>query len=307
MQTVSEEKNNSLLRSIRSLTKQQSAGLAFSASSLFSLLFSFIFVVVLFASGVSVGEEKPDWYLYLSFLLPQLAFLVVALGAFCLAKIPVREVTGKPSPKYFLVAILMQFGLLSLSQLNGWFVQLFEGMGYEPSPVLIPSTDGFGIVLVMLVVAFLPAVLEEIIFRGFILRGLKDFGLLFSVLVCGGLFSLYHQNPVQTAYQFCCGVAFALIAFRSGSIFPTMLSHFINNGAIVLVYHITGLEEFPMPWYVTVVAAICLIGSIVYLLAFDRKKEKEAAIEKPSKKGFFAYAAIGLAVCLINWISALFS
>ena len=306
IQTIPEEKDNGLLRSIRRLNKQQSAGLAFTASSLISLLFSFIFVIALLAGGVSVGEEKPDWYLYLSFLLPQLAFLAVACVCFFLVKIPVKEVAGKPSAKYFVLAVLLQFGLLSLSQLNGWFVQLFEGIGYVPSPVVIPSTEGFELVGVMLVVALLPAVLEELIFRGFVLRGLKEFGVVFSVLVCGGLFALYHQNPIQTAYQFCCGAAFALMAFRSGSVFPTMLAHFINNAAIVLVYHFTGVDEYLLPWYVVLLAALCLVGTLAYLFFFDKKEEKIQS-KKPSKKAFFAYAAVGIVVCLINWISALFS
>jgi membrane protease YdiL (CAAX protease family) len=128
-----------------------------------------------------------------------------------------------------------------------------------------------------------------------------------AVLVCGALFSLYHQNPAQTIYQFCCGMVFALLALRSGSIFPAMLSHFINNAAIVLYYHFTGNDTMPLPWYVTVIAAVCLVGTLVYLLFFDKKKDKTVAIkeEKADVKGFVLFAVLGIVVCLVNWVSGL--
>ena len=304
MQTIPNKKENTRLGCLRQLSKQQSAGLVFTASSLLLLLFSFLFVVTLAVCGVQVGEVKPDWYLYVSSVLPQLVFLAVALLAFCVAKIPVKEVAGKPSIKYFVLALVLQFGLQSLSELNGYFVEFLEGFGYQPTAVMIPSTEGVGLVFVLFCVALLPAVFEEIIFRGLVLRGLKGFGTVACVLLSGALFSLYHQNPVQTAYQFCCGVAFALIALRSGSVFPTMLAHFCNNAAIILIYHFTGVDELVLPWQITLIAALCLVGTLGYLFFFDKKQDTE---EKTDKKGFFTYAAIGLVVCAVNWISALFA
>ena len=200
----------------------------------------------------------------------------------------------------------MQFGLLALSELNGYFVGFLQNFGYKPQPVQIPSTQGFGLVGVLFVVALLPAVLEELIFRGFILRGLKGLGGVASILLCGGLFALYHQNPVQTMYQFCCGACFALIAFRSGSIFPGVLAHFANNAFVVLYYHFTGQDAMSLPWWLLVITALCLVGTIVYLIFFDKKKQ-EMPLQEEQKdvKGFFAYAAIGILVAAVNWISVL--
>lgn len=309
---MKQTQNNNVKKTVptlRELNKQQSAGFCFSASALASMLFSFLFVGILSAVNYK-GGTQPDWYLYCSFLLPQLAFVAVALLAFLKIKVPVREVVGKPSVKYFLLAVAMQFGLLSLSQLNGWFVGVLEGIGYVPAPVVIPSTQGFGLVGALFVVALLPAIMEEVIFRGFLMRGLRGFGSVASILLCGALFSLYHQNPVQTAYQFCCGVAFALIALRSGSVLPTVLAHFLNNAVIVLYYHITGSDSMPVPLWLTIVAGVCLAATFVYLLVFDKKPKNPSLIatEEPTKtdkKGFFFYAAVGLVVCFANWLGAL--
>ncbi|MBR2904123.1 MAG: CPBP family intramembrane metalloprotease [Clostridia bacterium] len=299
------------IKSLRNFNLQQSAGFTFSASTILMVLVSIVFVIILGACGVVINpDDRPDWYLYVSFLLPQLVFVIVTLVMIFVAKTPIKEVTGKPHWKYFLIALVLQFGLISLSELNALFVDWLQTLGLEVPPVSIPSTQGWGIVGVMAVVAFLPAVLEEVIFRGFVLRGLKDFGLAASVLLCGALFSIYHQNPAQTIYQFCCGACFALIAFRSGSVFPTMVAHFINNAVIVLYYHFTGNETMPVPWPVTVIAAVCLALSVGYLIFLDKKKPSAdiaQSQEPPQKdvKGFWLAAALGIVVCVVNWVSAL--
>ena len=46
--------------------------------------------------------------------------------------------------------------------------------------------------------------LEELFFRGILLRGMKKFGTVAAVFYGAALFSLYHQSPAQTAYQFIC-------------------------------------------------------------------------------------------------------
>lgn len=296
---------NTLTASLQRLSGPQSAGLAFSACACLSLLLSFLFVVILSLCGATVEQDnKPDWYLYCSYLLPQLAFFAVAFFGFFLVKIPVRETVGKVRVKYILLAVLLQFGLFSLSYINDFFVRFLQTFGYTPSAVQIPSTDGFGLVGVLFVVAVMPALLEEIIFRGFLLRGLKGFGGVFSVFVCGGLFALYHQNPVQTAYQFCCGAAFALLALRAGGILPTVIAHLLNNAAIVLYYHFTGLDALPLPLPVIIAAAVCLVTTLVYLVWFDKG---EASRKEKGKRGFFAFAAIGLIICTVSWIAALFA
>ena len=150
--------------------------------------------------------------------------------------------------------------------------------------------------------------MEELVFRGFLMRGLKDFGLVAAVLLCGGLFSLYHQNPVQTIYQFCCGVAFAVVAFRAGSILPTVLAHFINNAFIVLYYHFTGQDNFAMPLWLTIVTAVALVATLVYLFFFDKKESENSERTEGTKdvKGFFLFVSLGMIVCAVNWLGMLF-
>ena len=162
--------------------------------------------------------------------------------------------------------------------------------------------------LLLLVLAVLPAIFEEVIFRGLLFQGLRAFGTVGSVLLCGGLFSLYHQNPAQTIYQFCCGSAFALVVVRSGSILPTMLSHFLNNALVLILYRPEG-TALPMPIFIA--GLVCLVGSLAYLIFIDKRVACTQAIEikqsKKERKNFWTFAAIGIIICVVSWGTILLS
>ena len=310
MKTFSPKRKTAIFKE---LSSAQASGLAYSLSVVLSILSAFVFIIALGSFGL-LGEENEgeDWFLYCSFLLPQICSLVLTILYIKSKKTTVKELTRFPKPRYFLLAIVLQIGLLSLGELNGWFLELLKGVGYESEGISVPSLDGFGYVGVLFVVAFLPAVFEEIFFRGLLLKGLKQYGEVFAVLVCGALFSLYHKNPAQTVYQFVCGVAFALVAIRSGSILPTVISHFFNNALIITMEKFGwSLDAIYLPFLI--VSILCLVSSVVYLGFFDKQSQEFLEEARPEKteikksKEFFLFASVGIAVCALTWISNLLS
>ena len=302
-------------------TEAKTSGLAFSAATVLPYLLSFAFSVICAALGLlGDGVEKKEWFLYASFLLPQISFATVAFGYFHLTKTSVKSVVGKPKPMDFVLAVMLQFGLFSLGGLNSWFVGFLESLGLKIPELTHPSLNGFGLYGVLLTVAVLPAIFEETIFRGVLLKGLKSFPWWAAALISGTMFSLFHQNPAQTIYQFFCGAAFALIAIRSGSILPTVVAHFLNNAFIILAEKFAWQTDM-LP--IMIDSAVCLLLALAYLLVGFMKDEKnddseEAATEsvkqksnlslaeKAEKKHFFLCAAVGFLVCVIGWIAGLF-
>lgn len=284
------------------ITDAKASGFSYTFGVAFFLVLSLLFSVLLSAFG------DGDFLLYAQYLVSPLAIAVLCVFYFKWTKKSFKQTAKKQKchPKYYLVAVLLQIGLLSLSELNTLFLEWLEKFGYKAQPMLLPSMDGFGIVGVLLVVAVLPAIFEEIFFRGLLLDGCKVFGEVGAVLVCGALFALYHQNPAQTIYQFCCGAAFALVALKSGSILPTVVSHFANNAAIVLLTKF-GINSFTRPVFIVIlcVSIPCLIGSLVYLIFFDKKDETEE--KTGTKKQFLLGALVGIAICAVVWVSALFT
>ncbi len=288
-----------------SLAKQ--GGLAFTVGAILpSILTIFVFFVFLILRVDFQSFEKSDLYFYVNMLIPPISFCTVVCFCFKWSKKTgktwAKEQTCKPI--YYVVAVVLQIGLLFLSRLNDWFLLFLEkSFGYIPQDISLPSTDGFGLILVLFVVALLPAIFEELLFRDIILKGLHGFGKVGAVLLCGGLFSLFHQNPSQTPYQFCCGVAYALLALKAGSVFPCMLAHFSNNALVIILIEIFG-ETFIIPTAICMASGICLALSLWYLIFKDKKDASQT--DKNEQKQFIRFAVVGILIFGFTWLGNFF-
>lgn len=96
-------------------------------------------------------------------------------------------------------------------------------------------TDGiiwFG----LLNIALVPAVCEELLFRGYVLRAFeKSWGPVVAMFVSALIFGFFHIQLGNVLPLTTLGIILALMTWLSGTIWPAILAHFINNGAAVLV------------------------------------------------------------------------
>ena len=106
--------------------------------------------------------------------------------------------------------------------------QMLRAM-YEPSAGTAPS-----VLLALLAYALVPAICEEVAFRGFILTGLhRRFRPRNAILVSALLFALYHLNVFLFLPAFGLGIALGLLTVRSRSLVPAMLFHFLYNALLL--------------------------------------------------------------------------
>ena len=150
--------------------------------------------------------------------------------------------------------------ILAFILLHNTVIYLFGLMGYSGRD-LDDTIPNFGVfVLLVFAMAVLPAVSEELIFRGLIFKSLLPYGKWLAVVVSATLFSLYHMNPVQTVYQFLLGIVFALVYLRTGNMRYPMLLHFFNNFLILAYTYITqGFGEGSE----IIMSSMMVIGTIV--------------------------------------------
>jgi sodium transport system permease protein len=89
-------------------------------------------------------------------------------------------------------------------------------------------------VLGIFALALVPAVCEELAFRGFILTGLhRRFRPRNAILVSAFLFALYHLNVFLFLPTFGLGVVLGLLTVRSRSLAPAVLLHFLHNALLL--------------------------------------------------------------------------
>jgi sodium transport system permease protein len=88
--------------------------------------------------------------------------------------------------------------------------------------------------LYMFVFAVLPAVCEELAFRGFILTGLRRrFRPETAVVISSFLFAVSHLNVFQLVPTFVLGLLLGVLALRAGSVWPGMAYHLVHNGLLI--------------------------------------------------------------------------
>ena len=86
----------------------------------------------------------------------------------------------------------------------------------------------------ILYVAVVAPVVEELLFRGAVLRSFQPFGKRFAIVFSALLFGLFHGNLIQIPFAFLTGLVLGYTAVEY-SIVWAMLLHFINNGIFSLL------------------------------------------------------------------------
>ncbi len=285
------------------------SGIVYSLSAVLPVLLSFLVSAI----AVSVAGENyadSDGYKYLSYLLPQICFAASAVVYFSRTKQPLKKIYCGCKWYDFLIAIVLQFGLMfSLTYLNTWFIKFLELFGYKQSESALPNLSGWHLLPALAVIALLPAIFEETIFRGILSPNMHavGWGNAATVLISGAMFSLFHGNPEQTLYQFVCGMCFTLVSLRAGSVLPTMVAHFFNNALILVLTSLGYGDGLGLSAGSTValyvVSGLCLAGTLIYLVFFDRRNAQKGGVK--AGKAFFLAAAVGLLVCGVEWIAVL--
>ena len=96
----------------------------------------------------------------------------------------------------------------------------------------------------LFVVAIIPAILEETVYRGVFFNEYRKVNARKGVILSGLLFGLMHMNFNQFIYAFIMGMIFALIVEVTDSIVSSMIIHFTINGSSVLItYLIPKLQK----------------------------------------------------------------
>lgn len=287
-------------------------GFALSLAAILYVAVGFLISLITLAAGV---EEKSDAYLYLNYLAAPVAMTAAMAVTLKFKKFPVRRAYPvKCHPKYFVIALLIIFGLIfSVSWIDTGVTEFLKLLGYVPKVKddYLPNLSGGLVVPALIVIAVMPAIFEEGLFRGVILNSCESgAGTVRTVFIVGFAFSLFHASAEQTVYQFLAGCAFAFVAIRSGSILPSVLMHFINN-AIIIIFAACGLLDEAGNLILSsgaqialiVTSAVSFIGGMVWLI-LDKKPLIKC--EKGSVAAFFAYGSVGIAIMGIMWILSFF-
>ena len=160
--------------------------------------------------------------------------------------------------------------------LENWDVPIPE------SPDMMENTPT-SLLLNFVVIAILPAILEEAVFRGCVLRVLRPFGDGFAIGISAVLFGLMHGNIRQVPFAIIVGLILGKLYTATNSLFYPILVHFINNAlSVVMEYLAEGMTEYALSvFYGGIVYGLAIVGAfagIVLATGCRRRSQKNHAV-----------------------------
>ena len=248
-------------------------------------------------------------YIMLSYLLPMvLAILPIAILTQIPLRvaIPMRRVPARVTvPSVMFILGCSVIGVLITSVLLTFFQS--AGLGYNVEMPPVPQTD-IGIVLYLITMSILPAIFEELLFRGYIMQSLRRFGDWFAVIVSSVVFALFHGNFAQLPNAFIMGLAIGLVAVRTGSLIPGMILHFVNNllASLLDIFVTSSVDEITAAiinlGYIGLYFLIGIIGLVILLSTqpgFFSLKKSDSPLTKGERTKAFVLQPVALTGMLL--------
>ena len=210
-----------------------------------SILSAFLAGGLVMGIATSFPDSPKKIYTYISFFIGQ-GFMLVPLGYFLISQQqPILKILRlrKVSRHIIVNTLLFGGGILILSDELDRLIQVFiPAPDYivDMSSLMHPETVAGFIVFIIAVVLVAPFG-EEILFRGFLQQFLekhwKDSTK--AVLITSLFFAMIHLNPYWMIQIYFLGLILGFLAWRTGSVVPSLILHGLNNAmAIILSFSI---------------------------------------------------------------------
>ncbi len=116
--------------------------------------------------------------------------------------------------------------------------------------------------------ALIPALCEELLFRGFLQRSLEErLKPLKAIFLTSAIFSVIHFNPINMIPLFIIGVYFGIIAYLTNSLVIPIILHFLNNFFAIIILYIPALQKINEESFALSVASSLLLTLVGLILS----------------------------------------
>ncbi|MBR3620813.1 MAG: CPBP family intramembrane metalloprotease, partial [Clostridia bacterium] len=185
------------------------------------------------------------FYLYLLFSSVFAMMVPFVVGGLYLKKKTGTEIFCFDAPDDITLAVpAVPMGML-ICIIGNYLTMLFltgmEKVGFSlTSPDLGTPETFTGKTLYLLAIGIIPPLTEELAIRGCIMQPLRRYGDRFAIFASSLLFAILHGNLVQAPFAFIAGLGLGYICCMTGSLWPSIIIHCLNNSYSVAEELITN-------------------------------------------------------------------
>lgn len=191
-----------------------------------------VLAIIFLTIGFNIQERLSFWGTFITeigiVLVP--ALLISSTGnvkeVLKIKKVPLKSLL------LTIILVILIYPVILL--LNGVFLSLLSNfVEYKnfPMELMLQNVPIFNYLIFMCLV---PAICEEVFFRGTLTNAYNVYGEKFSIIVSALVFALFHFDIQNFIAPFLLGLLFASLIEVTGSILPAIVAHFVNNVIAVL-------------------------------------------------------------------------
>lgn len=218
------------------------------------------------------GFTRPQPLQAIGFSKPVTAWMLLIGVVLMFVSLPFTNLLGTLNEK-------MNLG--SFEALESMLKELEETAGDLTGRMLQVDSIG-GLLLNLLVIALIPAIGEELTFRGVLqqalVKGCKNAHI--GIILSAAIFSFIHFQFYGFLPRMFLGIILGYLFYYSGSLWVSILMHFINNGTVVVLAFLQhkGLTEIdPESFGATnnvLLITLSVLATIVLIVICDKIKYK---------------------------------
>ena len=266
--------SNGLMRFIKT-SEDLNVGLALLLNAI--ALISTFGLFPLLAAWIGRNRFKTTFRIQPSGLLSFIGAIFLGLGAWAFAH------------EAFVIADALGIGGLSEQQIAGAEASIAKMQ--ESSPLMLIA-----------IFALTPAVIEEFCFRGYLFSAIRGIASpLRTILITAFLFGLFHvltgnallvERFVPSTLM---GLIIGWVAYRTRSVFPGILIHFVHNGLLMTVLYYREQLSFLgegfdnqthlPPLWLAIAAAAVMTGTLLVWVSSRNRPEESSENKSDQQKG----------------------
>jgi membrane protease YdiL (CAAX protease family) len=258
----------------------------------FALLFM-IFQLILISMTVKYGTNFIDEKTYSIILINEYVIILIPVLIYTIYnRLPIKETFRLnkigliPSVIIILAAFPAYMAALMFNNLVIYFLQFIGDIPQQPIPV---PKDIPQLLVGIFVIAVSPAICEELLHRGLMLKAYEKRGTFKAIVITSIYFGIFHFDITNLLGPIFLGIIIGYYVVRTNSIFAGMLAHFMNNTIAELIYYFTAHQRKTGPVKISLeeLQAIIIIGLIglffvwILMIFFNRATRGKFVIHPP--------------------------
>lgn len=236
-------------------------GVHLKMALLITQLFTFLIPALFFGW---ITFKKDMWSFFKVEKFPKAGWILFALGILL----------------FLLPLIQYTYELNRSLPLPDWMTSMEESATHTMEAII--KMDNIGdLIINILLIGLIPALGEELLFRGAVQKlsyrifDSKSVG----VWVTAFIFSAIHFQFEGFIPRFILGLYLGYLFLWTNNLLVPIIAHFVNNGAMVFMSFlnpelVTNVEETPvpdLPWYGVLISTLCIIPLVMYFINLYRQ------------------------------------